>query len=224
MSAARLGPPQQELELAAGDLLYVPRGMVHQARALGEATVHLTFGLFFPTWHEVLEECLASASHQLVGLRRSLAACPRPEPEIEPLVAAFGERAVVEAFDRVRARFVQQLQPLPRALSASTAAERAPRIDDQIERVPGMIAHVSEDASGVRIAFPRISDADYAFELAQPAFMADALRFVGAARGPFAVRDIPGEIDDERRLRFVAQLLRAGLLQRAAGEAVSDDK
>ena len=37
--------PSQELELAAGDVLYIPRGEPHAAAVSGGSSVHLTFGL-----------------------------------------------------------------------------------------------------------------------------------------------------------------------------------
>jgi len=39
------GAPSQELELSAGDVLYIPRGEPHAAAVSGGSSVHLTFGL-----------------------------------------------------------------------------------------------------------------------------------------------------------------------------------
>ena len=43
-TAEEAGVPQMELELAPGDVLYIPRGWVHDARTLGSASVHVTLG------------------------------------------------------------------------------------------------------------------------------------------------------------------------------------
>jgi len=39
------GAPAQEIELSAGDVLYIPRGQPHAAAVSGGSSVHLTFGL-----------------------------------------------------------------------------------------------------------------------------------------------------------------------------------
>lgn len=39
------GAPSQEIDLSAGDVLYIPRGEPHAAAVSGDSSVHLTFGL-----------------------------------------------------------------------------------------------------------------------------------------------------------------------------------
>ena len=45
IDASLLGEPSQTLCLEAGDLLYVPRGLVHQAHATDTSSLHLTLGV-----------------------------------------------------------------------------------------------------------------------------------------------------------------------------------
>ncbi|QYF74593.1 cupin domain-containing protein [Cryobacterium sp. PAMC25264] len=45
-----------------GDVLYLPRGWIHSATALGGTSIHLTIGVAALTRHDVLREALASAT------------------------------------------------------------------------------------------------------------------------------------------------------------------
>jgi len=59
---------QVTLTLLPGDLLYVPRGFLHRARAAEEPSLHVTFGVFSPTWFDLvmylLDAALLRSSHQ----------------------------------------------------------------------------------------------------------------------------------------------------------------
>lgn len=45
---------RQRIELEAGDLLYLPRHTMHEARAAVTSSIHLTLGFQPPQWHHVL--------------------------------------------------------------------------------------------------------------------------------------------------------------------------
>src|SRR5205823_12677252 len=64
--------PAGEIELRAGDLLYLPRGHGHEARTDETMSIHVTLGLYAVTWADLL--CLAV--HQVaqadVRFRRAL--------------------------------------------------------------------------------------------------------------------------------------------------------
>ena len=65
------GDPLCELELTAGDLLYLPRGHWHYATPLGEPTVHLTIGIYRRTGVD-LARWLAEQMKALEVFRRDL--------------------------------------------------------------------------------------------------------------------------------------------------------
>lgn len=69
--AAAETPPTIDAVLSPGDALYLPRGFVHSAEALGTVSVHLTVGIHAVTRQAVAEALVAEAGAEL-GLRRSL--------------------------------------------------------------------------------------------------------------------------------------------------------
>jgi lysine-specific demethylase/histidyl-hydroxylase NO66 len=60
-AAAREEPLIDEV-LRPGDALYLPRGFLHSATALGETTAHLTFGVHVWTRRHLLEQLLAAVA------------------------------------------------------------------------------------------------------------------------------------------------------------------
>jgi len=77
--------PEIEETFRPGDVLYLPRGWIHSATALGGTSIHLTIGVAALTRHDVLKEVLAAAA-QNEGLRAAL-----------PLGVDFTDPAVVSA-------------------------------------------------------------------------------------------------------------------------------
>ena len=54
--------PEIEQTFRPGDVLYLPRGWIHSATALGGTSIHLTIGVAALTRHDVLREVLARAA------------------------------------------------------------------------------------------------------------------------------------------------------------------
>jgi ribosomal protein L16 Arg81 hydroxylase len=63
--------PVLELDLAPGDLLYLPRGYVHTAATSEGNSAHVTIGVTVFTWIELMSEMLAAAKRH-EGFRRAL--------------------------------------------------------------------------------------------------------------------------------------------------------
>lgn len=52
----KVGPPIHEFFLKPGDLLYLPRGYVHEASTSKNHSLHLTVGLYAITWADLISE------------------------------------------------------------------------------------------------------------------------------------------------------------------------
>jgi ribosomal protein L16 Arg81 hydroxylase len=64
--------PDREILLSAGDLLYVPRGYVHQVFTSGMPSLHLTVAAPVLTWYEVVVHALADTFRESRTLREAL--------------------------------------------------------------------------------------------------------------------------------------------------------
>lgn len=68
-----IGEPTQEFVLKAGDCVYIPRGLMHDAQSHPEeASLHVTLGLVTKTWADVVLEAVSKAALDTDGLRRAL--------------------------------------------------------------------------------------------------------------------------------------------------------
>lgn len=68
-----VGDPEEEFVLRAGDTVYIPRGMMHDAESFeNEASLHITFGLVTKTWADLVLEAISKAALDHEGLRRAL--------------------------------------------------------------------------------------------------------------------------------------------------------
>lgn len=65
------GEALETLTTTPGDVLYIPRGLVHRVRSSTEASLHLTVGILNQTMGELLEYILRAAERRELGLRRS---------------------------------------------------------------------------------------------------------------------------------------------------------
>ena len=69
-----------DIELAPGDVLYLPRGAPHAAETVGEVSLHLTIGVRAVTWYDVLQRAARDLGEQ-PSLRESLPIRYADDPE-----------------------------------------------------------------------------------------------------------------------------------------------
>ena len=121
--------PLLDVELGAGDALYLPRGYVHAALTTDEHSVHLTIGVLSVTWRDVLEDAVALAA----GDERFRDALPALDPQqaladvpdFLRWAASWLEQLPAEQVqERLGARLERALPVEPVRLLAQTAAAR----------------------------------------------------------------------------------------------------
>jgi lysine-specific demethylase/histidyl-hydroxylase NO66 len=129
-------PPAIDAVLEPGDALYLPRGWLHSAQALGETTIHLTVGMHATTRYDVVQALVALAA-DVPELRESLPLGLRPDhpdelqADLEATVKALADRlaaatvqdaatAVTRRLDRTTRP--EPIGPLAQAVAADSAA------------------------------------------------------------------------------------------------------
>jgi hypothetical protein len=213
--AAR-GTPALDAVLAPGDALYLPRGWLHAAQALGDVSAHVTVGVH-PVTRYALVEALAALAADEPALRRSLplgidvADPAQLAPQLAETVAALGrwlEHADPAAVtERVRGRVWPQSRPEPIAPLAQAAAvaglDQATRV-----RLRAHLRHTlgtGERAEGDQVVL-QLPDR----RLTLPAATEPALKALLTGE-PTAVGELPG-LDPEDRIVLVRRLLREAIL------------
>jgi ribosomal protein L16 Arg81 hydroxylase len=213
-SAAGVQPGDllHEFVIQPGDLIYMPRGFIHEALTTESESLHITVGIVPYTWMDVFAEAVQLCRDDS-RFRRALplAFAGRGEvgsdlrEEFYGLLDAFRDRAnLEELLDSLADRFVSTRAPL--ADEHLLAAERSDSVggDSRLKRREGIIHRLSvtkEHATllfnGKRVAFP--------------SYVEPALRYVISER-EFKVHEIAGTLDTPGKITLVRRLIKEGFL------------
>lgn len=202
--------------LNAGDMCYVPRGVVHDAIATDEMSLHITTGLLTPRWIDMLVEAISDAAKRDVALRAAL----------PPGFAndGFDRAPSVARFRDLMARAAAAIDP--ETILEQYANEFRGRRDPV---VPGQfLQHIGADgiAPGSSVArrenlIYRIASSPdegevvldiYGTEVSFPAYVEPTLRNAMTRDGAFAVGDLAGDLDADGQAVLVRRLVREGVL------------
>ncbi|WP_349357921.1 JmjC domain-containing protein [Stappia sp.] len=220
---ASVGAPSAVFDLEPGDLLYVPRGLVHGPHTLEGHSFHITMGFRPLRWVDYLTHLVQIAAEQDPAFRASILEREGEgfetllSDKLDRLVAAAGKpRPRRLAMERFHETFGAQLRPLPGAhIRTATQAETI-LADTPLLRRPECPCHVYEQGDAVRIQFPGIGIAtDENLQpgcIEAPLIAGGALRKIARSTGPFTARDLPEPLELASRVDLVRTLAKAGLL------------
>jgi ribosomal protein L16 Arg81 hydroxylase len=211
----RLPKLLHEVCLEAGDLLYMPRGFVHQAATGEPFSLHLTLGVYPIQWFDFIVNALTVMSLKDERFRRALpvkyldrreALTEDLQGQLQELLQHFSQEAkAAEALEILADRFIRQGVTVPDGHFAQVDQADQIELDTVVARRDGMVCRVVSQGFTASIQFlgNTISGAGR---------MEPALRFIADHNEPFAVRDLP-QITDEAKPVLVRRLVRGGLLR-----------
>ncbi len=187
-----------------GDMLYLPRGWLHEALTSDTDSLHLTVGVNVVTWLDAFKAALEECGDEL-GFRRSLGSGDPDE-----LVEVLRSRLTAEAVERRAAEKLARTRPPIRdgQLSQLRALEELDG-DTEVERRGTALVHSSERDGSIVLTFDGKN-------LAFPGRLRDELSWLLEREDPFTAGELPGDLDDESRLVLVRRLVREGLLRISA--------
>jgi len=141
VAAQATGPAAIDATFAPGDVLYLPRGWIHSASALGGVSIHLTIGVSALTRWDIVEQVVASLKDD-AGLRSSL---PIGSPRGD---AAELANLVLDTVSALTVALERGIDPAPvsRRLAAQLASSTRPEPVLPISTVERLAALDSSDA------------------------------------------------------------------------------
>ncbi len=203
-----------EVTLAPGDLIYIPRGYVHEATTSGSPSLHVTLGILAYTWMDVFSEALLRCRED-----------PRFRMSLPPGFGGAGRAAAMAEQFETLARRLAEIAPLGDLLGQLDerfVGSRRPQLEGQIatadrladlsggsvvRRPPYLIFRLRAAEDGVTLLF-------HGKRLTFPAFVEPALRYI-ADTPELTVSSLPDELTDESKLVLVRRLVREGFLWRS---------
>lgn len=229
-AAAAAQPLLLEADLAPGDALYMPRGVVHSAAAQARLSLHLTVGILAVTVHDVARRLLDRAADD-VAFRRSLPPGYPFDPDLARKAVAGVVQQLVGWLDHLDE---PDTAAVADELSGAFVTSRAPDLAGQlleladlgalddttvVRRRAGTLAAIAIATVAGHEGEPaemRVTLGDR--ELALPAALEPAVRLLldGA---PHEVGELAGLLDGPSRLVLVRRLVRETVLvtDRGAG-------
>jgi ribosomal protein L16 Arg81 hydroxylase len=207
------GVPTMDFELEPGDLAYIPRGVVHDARSSEELSLHVTVGILSYCWADLLVEFVADASLKDPAFRKSLP----PGFAREDSDRGHAQEIFQTLLKRLAGN--SDCRPLLSYFADKWIAASPPLLNGQMDQLAlldqlGINSFVGA-RSGVAFRIQKDSDSTsvYAFarKISFPPHADDALRFA-LSHSRFSIDDLPGNLDDDGKLVLVRRLVREGLI------------
>jgi lysine-specific demethylase/histidyl-hydroxylase NO66 len=192
------GEPVLDVTLRPGDMLYLPRGWLHEALTSDSDSLHLTVGVTAYTWLDALKAALEDCRDDL-AFRRSVS----EDGSIDDLLELLGERLRPEKVARrKRDRFVRSRRSILDDQLEQVRRLNRLTIDTPVERRDTVIAELDDLAlifEGKEVVVP-----EHAREEVEHLFEASGLVIPA---------ELPGTLDEEGRLVLVRRLVREGFLR-----------
>jgi ribosomal protein L16 Arg81 hydroxylase len=206
-----VGEVSMEFVLHEGDMAYIPRGIMHDARTTGEDSLHVTLGVLFSSYTDLLAEAMGITGLRDVNFRKSLPvgfALPGFDrsavaTECKNLVRQFLDSA---DFEDALEHFIDDLIDTRHALLPGQAAamRSCATITDgsTIKQRPSVLYRLREEANNVVLQV-------YGNHVTFPAVALKALRFA-MEHNTVTVSALP-DLDEEGRLTLARRLIREGV-------------
>lgn len=202
-----VGEPRRNFVLRAGDCAYIPRGLMHDASASGDApSLHITCGLLVRTWADLVLEAVSEVCVTQPGFRRSLPpsfadqAFDRTAARIRfrGLISELSSLAQMDgALDLLTEQFIRSREPA--VLGAIVSASRPLARRYRARLVPWRLI---EEDGGLRLIIP---GGDMTFSRAPRGVIERALS--GETFGP-------GDLVHDQAEELIRRLTTTGLIER----------
>lgn len=204
-----------DMELIAGDLLYIPRGLVHEGQSSAtSSSLHLTIGVYAFRRLDVVREALERVAKEVRYLRESAVGLAAKEDDVWPA------NALDELWSRLRKMLsdpstVKSIHTGLANFAPSLSARRFAKVDEltsittetRLRRRDGVVCKVTEGREKSEIHF-------LGNWIRGPEFIHEALKYV-AENHEFTVAELPDSLTDEGKLTLARRLVRNGLLLRS---------
>ncbi len=215
-----IGEETDRFILEPGDMVYVPRGLTHDAVATDQTSLHITTGFLVRTWADLLAEAVSVVAHSDPAFRKAL---PAGHANID-----FDASGYQSQFEGLMKRLAEQapLEKLMSGFKQDFLTNRVPRVEGQMAQI-----YKLNDLDGNSTIRPRphliydlgrfegddekeasIGLSCYGGDISFPPHVEEPLRYA-LTTPEFKVADLAGPLDLEGKLVLVRRLVKEGILE-----------
>jgi hypothetical protein len=207
-----VGRPLLELQLCAGDLLYLPRGYIHEGTASGDSSLHITLGVLAYTWADLLTEALSLTSLAHSSWRKSLpigfamGTGVGVGEQFRDLLKTFIDNVDGEQARRKLAeRFVGGRLPLMYDRLGELSSAEKLSVDSELRVKPTVIFLITIEGDSLQLLFE-------GKRLRMPVYVEPILRYIREAQ-TFRIGQLPDVLDEAGKMVLARRLVKEGFLQ-----------
>lgn len=207
------GDVSLEFDLNAGDLIYIPRGQVHDATTNNDLSMHITLGVLSYTWSDLLKNIISKSCLSSPVFRPSLpigfAKGQYDESQLKKtfseLISLVEKKTDIKAeIDSLARSFIETRRPLFHGQILQLEKLNNSMFSDRLIARTNTIYNIQENKGYFQINF---HDTKITF----PLNLLDIVKFV-LTNKEFTINTIPGTIDIELKQVLINRLIREGLL------------
>jgi ribosomal protein L16 Arg81 hydroxylase len=206
----------KEITMKAGDLLYMPRGVPHEAYTTDKSSMHITIGVHSTQWIDLITKSLLNLSQKNIELRQALPLgflnsandllTTDVKLDFMNILKQVLEKENTEgALNILREEFRTKEQPRPDGHFASLDKISHIGLETELCKREGMTSAVTNDPSVARILFQ-------GNVIKGPSQIAGTLAFISEQENAFTVNDIPF-LNEGNKIKLAKRLVRGGLLK-----------
>ncbi len=209
---SELASPTKEVELRAGDFLYMPRGCVHENVTSDESSMHLSVLIHVYSWFDLLSATLESAARRDKSLREAIRPGVLLDPHSVDSLSATYENFLKtmpdlldlkEGLKALERKFLIEQQPLPDSRFTFIDRLNSISINTTVFKTAGSLCSVS---CGDRAEITFCGNF-----LRAPRSVLPAFEFI-SNHDEFKVSELPGDLSDDAKVTLVRRLVKEGLL------------
>jgi ribosomal protein L16 Arg81 hydroxylase len=206
----------QEFDLAPGDMLYLPRGYVHEAVTADEATLHITVGLITYTWFDVFNEVLTLGKEKPefrtslpIGFAYDAAPTDSSVEHFKYLANLLlsDHDLLGEAFNNISTKFIASRPPILEGHLADMITMPSMMLEPQtqVELGQGVLYKLSKQEDAIKLIFAEK-------QISFPVYVEPTLRYI-LENSPVTLANLPSQLDWSGQKVLVKRLLKEGFLR-----------
>lgn len=206
----QLPPLTHDILLEEGEVLYVPRGIFHEAIAEDRHSVHVTLDVFNYTWADLISKMMLARGRFRAALPVGSWTGNGASPALldglsERIRELQGLKGVTPLVGEMLRDFIDSLDTLPADGLGQLLELEAITLDTVVARRPGAFAEILAQNGNLELRFPSSG-------FGGPSALEPVFRFLRDSPR-FAVRDLPSLLSGESKLAIAKELIREGFLE-----------
>jgi ribosomal protein L16 Arg81 hydroxylase len=200
-----------ELELTKGDLLYIPRGMMHDAQTNSDLSVHVTLGWLGYTWTDVMVQMLLEYSKNNEAPRRFIDPFKNKETndlekEFKSVIQQFASTITLQnSIDQFRLELAANQRFFFNDLlnNAKKFTEISSSSMFLLRKNVSFVIENGPDEVRLKIGSRAITF---------PQFTSNTLSFILNMHQVFSINNLPDDLDEEGKMVLLKRLVKEGVI------------